>query len=198
MLKRIFEDLKNDNVDSVKNVFSVYEGHDMGFVVNEDPAFEFENGEYTESMQNWSLLEVAIALKAQSTVQFLLKDPKTCVMARADFSNPELKLDESPHIVDSVEDLLDLEIKPLRLAIVLNEHRTLNRLWRTPMAWESCHFLRVIELLLKHKFQKGLDTLISVNNSYEYIQPLPIKAAATTSLKKAIPNIRCFYEPEGI
>ena len=81
-------------------------------------------------------------------------------MARADLSNPDLKLDEPPHIVDSVEDLLDLEVKLLRIAIVQNDHKMLNKLWRQPMAWESCHFFRVIELLVKQKFLKGLDILV--------------------------------------
>ena len=34
MLQKIFEHFKNDDVDSVKNIFNQYEGRQMGFVVN--------------------------------------------------------------------------------------------------------------------------------------------------------------------
>ena len=43
-----------------------------------------------ESMYGWSLLDVALALKANKTAGFLLKNLSLCIMPRADLTDPDL------------------------------------------------------------------------------------------------------------
>jgi len=150
----------------------------MGFVIFENHEKEFEVGEERESMYGWSLLEVALAFRASHIANWLLKDPKTSIMARADLSNPDLEFNQSPHIVDGVDDLLELEMRPLRIAIILKDHKMLSKLWRRNSAWESCHFYRVIEMLLQRKDHRGLRELLVPQNHFinHFYEPEVIQA----------------------
>ena len=71
-LREIFNHLINDDEVSIKNIFEEYQGHQLGFIVNQDDNLVLESRNYSESMVEWSFLDVALALKANRTALFLL------------------------------------------------------------------------------------------------------------------------------
>ena len=90
-----------------------------------------DDGEGTqESLYGWSLLDVALAFKANKTAINLMKNKCLCVMPRADLSDPGLTNDYSPHVIDNVAELLDLEIRPLRACIIAKDYKMMRRIWR--------------------------------------------------------------------
>ena len=73
-LYQIFVHLQNDDYVSIKNIFDEYEPIDLGFVVNQDENLMFDDGsEEGQSMVEWTLMQVALAMKAHRTVNYLLK-----------------------------------------------------------------------------------------------------------------------------
>ena len=81
--------MQNDDLISVKNIFEQYDGHYMGFVLNEDPNLVIQDGEEQVKMVEWTLLEVAIGLKANRVANWLMKQPTNLVINRIDVGNPD-------------------------------------------------------------------------------------------------------------
>ena len=117
-------------------------------------------------MYGWSLFEVALALKANKTALNLLKNKNLCIMPRADLADPGLQLDFSPHVIDDVHQLLNLEMRPLRTCIIAKDYKMMQRLWRKLPAWDSHHFYKLIEILLERKDAKGLKMLTNPINHF--------------------------------
>ena len=125
-----------------------------------------------EDMFEWTLFQVALALKATKVTNFLLKDKLLGVIPRSDLSELDLQLDQSPHIVDGTDTLLELEMRPIRAILCKKDHKMLQRIWKKQPSWEPCHFYKLIELLIEQedsstfqRFIAGLST--SLTQFYE-------------------------------
>ena len=124
LLCEVFNHLAVDDYVSINNIFEQYSKQNMGFVINQDQELYFEDGEERkESMYGWSLLEVALSKKANKTAINLLKNKNICIMPRADLTDPDLQDDFSPHVVDDIHNLLELEIRPLRTCIIVKDYK---------------------------------------------------------------------------
>ena len=100
-------------------------------------------------MQEWTLLQVALALKASRTVNYLLKyQRQMCLVPRTDMSDSENWPQTPPNNVLDVDELLDYEMLPLRICALNKDYKMLARMWRLQNTWESCHFYQLIELLI--------------------------------------------------
>ena len=181
MLNTIFEHLQNDELIPIKNIFEQYDGHYMGFVTNESEGLVVRDGQEDVKMVEWSLLEVAVALKANRVANWLMKQSTTLIINRIDVGNPDLELDQSPNMVEDADVLLDLEVRPLRAAIIAQDYPMLNVLWRRSLTWEPCHFYRIIELLLQRNDTTGLDRLLSPQNHFinQFYDPKVLQAILT-------------------
>lgn len=69
-LEPIFGFVQDDDNTSVKNIFDEYDPTNLGFLTNKDESLLFIDD---TSMQGWSLLSVALGLKAHRIVNYLLK-----------------------------------------------------------------------------------------------------------------------------
>ena len=65
----------------------------MGFVLHNREDKVLQDGDLEEQMLDWSVLEVAIALKANKVINWLMKEEATLFTNRADVANPDLELD---------------------------------------------------------------------------------------------------------
>lgn len=151
---------------------------------------QLEDGQVKESMFEWSLLHVALALKANKCAVLILKNKNICIMPRADLSNMDLEPEDAPNMVDDVEFLLDFEIRPLRACIIKKDFATLAKLWRRPLVWDSCHFYKMIELFIQRKDHRSLDKLLSPKNHYvsHFYEPSALEAILQDN-PEATPNI---------
>ena len=128
-----------------------------------------------ESLYGWSLLDVALALKANKTAVNLLKNKNLCVMPRADLTDPSLQADAAPHVIDDTAALLDLEIRPLRACIVAKDYKMMQRIWRRLLIWDQCHFYRLIEIFIARQDIKGINMLTSsINNFVTHFYEAPV------------------------
>ena len=87
-------------------------------------------------------------------------------MPRADLYGEELSPEDAPNVIDDVNFLLDLEIRPLKTCIIKKDYELLTKLWRKLPAWDSCHFYKLIELLIERKDDKGLGKLTTPKNHF--------------------------------
>lgn len=166
MLAHIWKFVRTDDRVSVSNIFEQYEDIDMGFICNTDEELVLIDGETKIELLGWSLLDTAVALKAQKIVNWLLKRPSTCVYSRVDLSIADMEL-RSPNVVDCSEiDVIEIEIRPLFAALVTKQYKLLNKLWRRNQTWEACHFYRLIEVILKRKDMLALQKLFDPQNHY--------------------------------
>lgn len=121
-MSHIWEYVKNNDRVSVMNTFEQYEGLHMGFVTNDDPSLVMQDGEEQIEILGWSILEVAIAVKARNVIKWLLKQPKTLIFSRVDLSLPDLE-QRSPNIIDNIGiDMIEIEIRPLFAALVTKDY----------------------------------------------------------------------------
>lgn len=91
MLCEVFNHLNEDDHVSISNIFEQYEKQNMGFVINQDRELYLNDGEESkESMYGWSLLDVALSLKANKSAINLLKNKSLCMIPRADLTDPGL------------------------------------------------------------------------------------------------------------
>ena len=90
---------------------------------------------------------------------------------REDLSDPDLGIDQPPHMIDDPDYLLDLEMRPLLTAAKVKDHKMLQRIWKRTLAWDACHFYKLIEFYIKTKDNAGLtkftQSLLNINHFYE-------------------------------
>lgn len=101
-------------------------------------------------MFEWSLLDVALAMKATKCFNFLIKNKLWCILPKVDFTDPDLQLGEAPNLIDfDMNELLDIEMRNLRSCLILEDHKMTQKIWkRFSWAWESCHFYKFIEMII--------------------------------------------------
>lgn len=138
----------------------------MGFVNNTEEDLVLMDGENRVEMFGWSLLDVAIALKATKISNWLLKRADLSIYTKVDLSIPDLDL-RSPNLVDCVGiDLLEIETRPLYAALVTKQYKLLMRLWRKHYTWEACHFYRLVDMILSRKDSMALQKLLEVPDGF--------------------------------
>lgn len=135
-------------------------------MLNTDPEIALVDREDSETLIDWSLLHVAIALKANKCAFFLLKNKNLCFVPRADISEEGLEPEQSPHIIGDVDLMLALEIRPLTACVIKKDYEVLAKLWRRLPSWDSCHFYKIIELFIKRKDHRGLEKFTSPKNHF--------------------------------
>lgn len=135
-------------------------------MLNSNPEILLEDGQMKETMQEWSLFHVALALKANKSALFLLKDKNLCIIPRVDLSHMDLRPEDAPNMVDDVNYLLNLEMRPLQTCIIKKDYAILLKIWRRLQVWDSCHFYKIIETFIKRKDHRGLDKLLSPKNHF--------------------------------
>ena len=90
---------------------------------------------------------------------------------REDLSDPDLALDQPPHIIDDAEFLLELEMRPLLTTAKIKDHKMLQRIWKKTLAWDACHFYKVLQYYIKAKDQSGMSrfisSIINIDHFYE-------------------------------
>ena len=179
MLTYIFDHLPVDGDTAIKNIYEQYPETNLSFIINKDANLVLEDeGREGANMFEWNLLQVAIAFKANRTAKFLTRNPHLCIMPRADLSVPDLEPDQPPHLVDGVDYLLELEIRPLLACIIAKDYAMLLKLWRRLSAWESCHFYRLLEILFDRKDKLGLTKLLTPQNHFvnNFCEPAVLQA----------------------
>ena len=87
-------------------------------------------------------------------------------MPRADLSDVDLGPEDAPHMIDDVNFLLEMEIRPLRACIIKKDYEVLKKIWKRLPAWDSCHLYKLIELFIKRKDDKGLAKLTSPRDHF--------------------------------
>ncbi len=92
LTREIFNRVRVDDEVTINTIANQYDG-ELGFILNVSDQLVFEDGDRSESMQDWQLFQVAVALKATKVVNYLLEDKNLGVIPRADMSDPELALD---------------------------------------------------------------------------------------------------------
>ena len=137
--------------------------------MNTDESIALEDPQQSETLLDWSLLHVAVALRANKCTFFLLKNTNLSFIPRADICQEDLEPEQAPHIIDDVDFLLELEIRPLRACVIKKDYEVLTKLWRRAPSWDSCHFYKVVEMFIMRKDHKGLEKFTShfVNLFYE-------------------------------
>lgn len=77
-------------------------------------------------MLEWTLLQVALALKARRSVDYLIKSQRQmCLVPRADMSDTQSWPDAPPNNVMDVDELLDYEMLPLRICVINKDSKML-------------------------------------------------------------------------
>ena len=74
-------------------------------------------------------------------------------MPKIDFSDPDLQPEDAPYKIDyDMNELLDLELRPLRICLVNKDYKLMQKIWKKySSAWESCHFYKFLELIIQRK-----------------------------------------------
>ena len=112
-------------------------------------------------MVEWTLLQVALALKARRSVDYLIKSQRQmCLVPRADMSDTQSWPDTPPNNIMDVEELLDYEMLPLRICVINKDSKMLQKMWRLQNTWESCHFYQLIEMLIQKDEVQSLKKLV--------------------------------------
>ena len=72
----------------------------------------------------------------------------------------------APNMINDVEELLEYEMLPLRICIIHKDNKMLNKIWRLHMAWDACHFYRMVELLNEHQDEDSLKKVLTPTDKY--------------------------------
>ena len=93
---------------------------------------------------------------------------KICVIPRKDFSDPadDEEIELSPNFETFDLACLEYEIRPLAILIAKRDWRGLQKMWRTVPAWDSAHFYKTLDLLIKTNESEGLRFFLSGNPVY--------------------------------
>ena len=147
-------------------------------MLNKDMEIQLEDGQVKESMLEWSLFHVSLALKANESTKLILKNNNICIMPRADLIDMELGPEDAPNMVDDVKFLLDIEIRPLRTLIIKKDYEALKKVWRRLPAWDACHFYKMIELFIQRKDHRTLEKLLTPKNHFvtHFYEPSALEA----------------------
>ena len=54
-------------------------------------------------------------------------------------------------MIDDAEFLLELEMRPLLTTAKVKDHKMLQRIWKRTLAWDACHFYKVLQYYIKTK-----------------------------------------------
>ena len=83
-----------------------------------------------------------------------------------DLSDPDQWFEAAPSIILDPDQLLEYEMRPLRVCILRKDYKMLSKLWRVKNTWDQCHFYRMIELFNEQQDEAGLKSLLTPIDKY--------------------------------
>ena len=161
LIKSVIPAIKIGDLETVKNVFEKCRPTNLGFILNEEEELELPGETNLESMLDWSLLNVACAYKQPEIIQYLIDNRSVNVVPQSDFSDPELPIDESPNLVYDEYEMMEYEARPLRLSASRKDWTSLLKLWSVRPAWDTPHFIYLLDYLIKMNETEGMEKLLS-------------------------------------
>lgn len=108
---------------------------------------------------------MALAHGNHQIVDHILKNMQICVVPRKDFSDPadDEDIELSPNFETFDLACLEHELRPLAILIAKRDWRGLQKIWRKIPVWDTPHFYKVLDLIIKTNESEGLRFFLSGN-----------------------------------